>query len=384
MSSPEPASPWVPLVRADTGRILVVDDDQVNCRIVAEVLREQGHEVFFAADGEEALERVRADRPDLVISDVVMPKLDGYEVCRRLREDPATALLPIVLLSALDPQTERVTSIDAGADDFLVKPVIWLELLARVRSLLRAKFLQDAVSRQALALREANRRLEDRVREQGDAVAQLDRMKRFFPPMVAEAIVTGGADILKPHRRRINAVFVDLRGFTAFTDRADPEEVLELLRAYHSAVGKLVDHYGGTLEHFAGDGMLIFFNDPVPIERPAECAVRMAVEALAAFEPIAKAWREQGQEVGLGIGISQGAATMGLIGFENRLEYAAIGNVPNLAARLCGQAKAGEIVFDSFTQRDVADIVEADAIGMLTLRGFTQPVSAYRFRALKS
>lgn len=368
---------------AVAGRVLVVDDQRSSVEMLAELLKEHGHEVFTALNGEEALERVRSERPDVVISDIVMPAMDGYELCRRLRADPATALLPVVLVTSLDPLTERVKSIEAGADDFLSKPVSSVELLARVRALLRVKALQDEVRRQSDQLREVNARLEERVREQVQAIERLGRLKRFFPPVVAEAIVAGGEEILKPHRRRINAVFLDLRGFTAFTDRADPEEVLDLLRAYHAAVGRLVDDFGGTLEHFAGDGMMIFFNDPLPVDRPAERAVRMAVEAQKAFEPIAAAWRKRGHDVGLGIGISQGATTLGLIGFEQRWEYAAIGNVPNLAARLCGQAREGEIVLDSFTQRDVVDVADTEPVGLLTLRGFNQPVAAFRLRALK-
>ncbi len=368
---------------AAAGRVLVVDDQRSSVEMLAELLKEHGHEVFTALNGEEALERVRSERPDVVISDIVMPAMDGYELCRRLRADPATALLPVVLVTSLDPLTERVKSIEAGADDFLSKPVSSVELLARVRALLRVKALQDEVRRQSDQLREVNARLEERVREQVQAIERLGRLKRFFPPVVAEAIVAGGEEILKPHRRRINAVFLDLRGFTAFTDRADPEEVLDLLRAYHAAVGRLVDDFGGTLEHFAGDGMMIFFNDPLPVDRPAERAVRMAVEAQKAFEPIAAAWRKRGHDVGLGIGISQGATTLGLIGFEQRWEYAAIGNVPNLAARLCGQAREGEIVLDSFTQRDVVDVADTEPVGLLTLRGFNQPVAAFRLRALK-
>jgi class 3 adenylate cyclase len=200
---------------------------------------------------------------------------------------------------------------------------------------------------------------------------------------VAEAIVAGGEDILAPHRREITAVFLDLRGFTAFTDRADPEEVLELLRAYHVTLGLTVEEHGGTLEHFAGDGVMIFFNDPFPVDRPAERAVRMAIALQQAFTPIAKAWKKLGHDVGLGIGVAQGEATLGVIGFEQRWEYAAIGNVPNLAARLCGEARAGEIFLDAQTEQDVASLAETDQVGPLTLRGFLQPVPAFRLRGLK-
>ncbi len=359
------------------GRILVVDDQRANVEMLAGVLSARGYEVLTATDGESALEQVRRHNPDIVVSDILMPQMDGYELCRRLRGDPATTLLPVILVTSLDPLQERVNGIDAGADDFLSKPVNWEELFARVRSLLRIKRLQDEV-------KAWNAKLEERVREQVAQLEQLGRLKRFFSRPVAEAIVAGGEDILAPHRREITAVFLDLRGFTAFTDRADPEEVLELLRAYHAALGRTVDDFGGTLEHFAGDGVMIFFNDPFPVDRPAERAVRMALALQEAFVPIAKAWERLGHEVGLGIGVAQGYATLGVIGSEERWEYAAIGNVPNLAARLCGEARAGEILLDAQAEREVAELAETEPVGPLSLRGFLQPVPAFRLRILKS
>ncbi len=360
----------------ESGRILVVDDQRTVAEMTAGLLRNLGHKVQIALDGEAALDEVRGGRFDLVVCDIMMPGMDGYELCRRLRADPATTLLPVVLVTSLDPQSERVKGIEAGADDFLAKPVNWAELFARVRRLLRVKALQDEI--QTL-----NAVLEERVRTQVDQLQRLGRLKRFFSRQVAEAIVAGGEDILEPHRREITAVFLDLRGFTAFTDRADPDDVLELLRAYHATLGRTVDEFGGTLEHFAGDGVMIFFNDPFPVERPAERAVRMAMGLQLAFEPIARAWEKLGHQVGLGVGIAQGDATLGVIGFEQRWEYAAIGNVPNLAARLCGEARAGEILLDAQTEREVTEFAEVEPIGPLALRGFQQPVPAFKLRILK-
>jgi class 3 adenylate cyclase len=357
-------------------RILVVDDQRTNAEMVAGLLRNLGYEVQISLDGASALERVRAASPDLLLSDIMMPEMDGYELCRRLRADPATALLPVILITSADAHTERIKGIEAGADDFLTKPVNWPELFGRVKRLLRVKALQDEI-------KDLNARLEERVRDQVSQLQRLGRLKRFFSRQVAEAIVAGGEDSLKPHRREITAVFLDLRGFTAFTDRADPDEVLELLRSYHAALGRTVDEYGGTLEHFAGDGMMIFFNDPFPVDRPAERAVRMAIALQRDFLPIAEAWERLGHQVGLGIGISQGEATLGVIGFEQRWEYAAIGNVPNLAARLCGQAGAGEIVLDAQTEQDVAHLADTESVGPLSLRGFQHPVAAFRLRSLK-
>src|SRR3954470_13258240 len=356
-----------------TARILVVDDQRSNVEMLAGVLKARGYTVHTALDGEQALDQVRELHPDLVVADILMPKVDGYELCRRLRSAPETALLPVILVTSLDAQGERIKGLEAGADDFLAKPINWEELFARVRSLLRVKALQDE-------LKDVNEKLAERVRDQVASIERLSRLKRFFSKPVAEAIVAGGEEILEPHRREITAVFLDLRGFTSFTDRAHPDKVLELLRAYHAALGRTVDQYEATLEHFAGDGIMIFFSDPLPVDRPAERAVRMALALQNAFSPISKAWADLGHQVGLGIGIAQGEATLGVIGFEQRWEYAAIGNVPNLSARLWGTARAGEIVLDAQTEQDVAHMAETEAIGPLTLRGFQQPVVAFRLK----
>jgi len=358
-------------------RILVVDDQRTNAEMVSGLLRNLGYDVEVALSGDEALEMLRTKAPDLMITDILMPGVDGYELCRRLRANPATALLPVILVTSAEPQTERVKGIEAGADDFLAKPVNWAELFGRMKRLLHVKALQDEI-------KELNARLEERVRDQVAQLERLSRMKRFFSRAVAEAIVApGGEELLEPHRREITAVFLDLRGFTAFTDRADPDEVLELLRAYHATLGRTVDEFGGTLEHFAGDGVMIFFNDPIEIDKPAERAIRMALALQRAFNPIAEAWVRIGHEVGLGIGIAQGETTLGVIGFEQRWEYAAIGNVPNLAARLCGAAHAGEIIVDGQTEQDIVAIAETEFVGALTLRGFQQPVPAFRLKSIR-
>src|SRR5688500_2129681 len=272
--------------------------------MLAGVLAAHGYEVLTALDGESALEQVRQGNPDLVVSDILMPQMDGYELCRRLRADPATTLLPVILVTSLDPLQERVNGIDAGADDFLSKPVNWEELFARVRSLLRIKRLQYEV-------KSWNARLEERVSEQVAQLEQLGRLKRFFSRQVAEAIVAGGEDILAPHRREITAVFLDLRGFTAFTDRADPEAVMELMQASPRSLGRTVGEVGGTLGRFAADGGMIFFADPGAVDRPAERAVRMALALQQAFAPIAKAWEKLCHLVGWGVGMEEGEATRG-------------------------------------------------------------------------
>jgi class 3 adenylate cyclase/CheY-like chemotaxis protein len=366
-------------------RILVVDDTPQNVKLLADLLGVKGYIVSTAADGEEGLAKVASEKPDLVLLDVMMPGLSGYDVCRRMRDNPDTALLPVVLVTALDPKQERVKGMEAGADDFLSKPIQQAELFARVKSLLRVKALQDEVKRQADELRDFNARLEQRVSEQVAQLERLGRLKNFFSPQVAEAIVAGGGEeLLKPHRREVPVVFTDLRGFTAFTDEAEPEEVMEMLNGYHAEMGRLINEREGTLEHFAGDGMMIFFNDPVPMERPAEHAARMALEMQAAFVPIAEAWKKRGYSLGLGIGIATGFATLGAIGFEGRWDYAVIGSVANLSARLCGEAKSGEILVERKTLARLDALARTEEAGELTLKGFAKAIPAFRLLGLDS
>lgn len=365
--------------------ILVVDDTPQNVKLLADLLGLKGYTVSTAANGEEGLAKVASGKPDLVLLDVMMPGLSGYDVCRRIRATAETALLPVVLVTALDPKEERVKGIEAGADDFLSKPIQQAELFARVKSLLRVKTLQDEVRRQADELRDFNVQLEQRVAEQVAQLERLGRLKNFFSPQVAEAIVAGGGEeLLKPHRREVPVLFTDLRGFTAFTDEAEPEEVMEMLHAYHSEMGRLITVHEGTLEHFAGDGMMIFFNDPVPMEHPAEHAARLALAMQAAFVPLAEAWRKRGYTLGLGIGIATGFATLGAIGFEGRWDYAVIGSVANLSARLCGEANAGEILIERKTIARLDGLAQTEEAGELTLKGFAKAIPAFRLLGLDS
>ncbi len=352
-------------------RILVVDDTPMNVKLLEGVLSGHGYVVITAPSGPVALDRVREDRPDLVLLDVVMPEMSGYEVCRRLRADEATRLLPIIMVTALDPGTERVKGIEVGADDFLTKPINQPELLARVRSLLRIKALHDELG-------ELNRTLEGRVAEQVAQLERLGRLRRFFSPQLADLIVSGDAeDPLRSHRREITVVFLDLRGFTAFAETAEPEEVMGVLREYHAEMGRLILAAEGTLERFTGDGMMIFFNDPVQVSDPGPRAVRMAVAMRERIGGLTESWRKRGFDLDFGIGIAQGYATIGAIGFEGRLDYGAIGTVTNLASRLCGEAKPGQILLSQRVASGVESIAQVEAVGELALKGFQRPVKAY-------
>ena len=364
-------------------RILVVDDNAANVDILRMRLEAQGYEIVTATDGEEALTAVSEHHPDLILLDVMMPKLDGIEVCRRLRADSTLPFIPIVLVTAKSDSKDVVAALEAGGDEYLTKPVDHAALGARVKSMLRIKALQDEVRRQADALKEWNLKLETRVSEQ---VAQLDRMgqlKRFFSPTVADAILTAGEkSILTPHRREICYVFLDLHGFTAFTDAAEPEEVETVLREYHAAMGNLVTQYEGTLDRFAGDGILMFFNDPLPIPDGAKRAARMALEMQERFARLRAHWLKLGYDLDLGIGIAQGFATLGAFGFEGRWDYSAIGGVVNLAARLCSKAQPGQILIDRRARAALEDDWELEPVGPLILHGFTQPVTAFLLKGI--
>jgi class 3 adenylate cyclase len=361
----------------DAAKILVIDDTANNVKLLKDLLTMKGYAVVTASSGPEGLEQIEKERPDLVLLDVMMPGMNGYDVCRRIRENPATGILPVVMVTALDPGPERIKGLEAGADDFLTKPINQPELLARVRSLLRIKELWDQIN-------ELNRTLEQRV---SDQVAQLERMarlKRFFSPQLAELIVGGDAeDPLKSHRREITVVFLDLRGFTAFAETAEPEEVMGVLREYHAEMGRLVLEHEGTLERFTGDGMMIFFNDPLPVPNPAERAVRMALAMSKRVAVLAQGWRKRGFDLDFGVGIADGYATIGAIGFEGRWDYGAIGTVTNLAARLCGEARPGQILISRRMIGTLEDVVEAEPVGELPLKGFSRPVTAFNVVRLK-
>ena len=370
VKTPEPVTDQT----ADPITVLAVDDQLLNLRLLDAVLSPRGYRVVPAASGQEALAWLRETRPDLVLLDVMMPGIDGYEVCRRIRRDPETAFLPVVMITASGEQ-EKLHAIEAGADDFINKPFHQGELLARVASLARIKRYHDTVNRQAAELQRWNAELEARVRTQVEQLQRVGRLRRFLSPQLAELVLDSGAeDLLLSHRRDIVVLFCDLRGFTAFAEASEPEEVMGVLAEYHQALGELIFAFGGTLERFTGDGLMVFFNDPLPIDDAPERAVRMAVAMRERIRELAGGWSRRGHELTLGVGVAQGYATLGRIGFEGRYDYAAIGSVTNLAARLCDTAGPWQVLVSSRVFYAVEDRATGDPIGELAFKGFSRPV----------
>jgi adenylate cyclase len=361
--------------------ILVVDDLPENIRLLEAVLSPRGYAVVSARSGPKALECIATEAVDLVLLDILMPEMDGYEVCRRLRADPATSFLPIVMVTASGDQ-EKLAAIEAGADDFITKPFEKSELLARVRSLLRIKEYHDTIEAQAAQLAEWNRELERRVSEQVEELDRIGRLRRFLSPQLVDLVSAGDDSFLESHRREITVVFCDLRGFTSFAESSEPEDVMQVLGEYYAALGDLVHRFEGTLERFTGDGVMVLFNDPVPCPDAPERAVRLAVAMRNRIAQLNEGWARKGYELSFGVGIAQGHATLGLIGFEGRSDYTAIGSVTNLAARLCARAEPGQILIGSRVYAGAENIITADSLGEVELRGFSRPSQVYNIVGL--
>ncbi|HVH93962.1 MAG TPA: response regulator [Nocardioidaceae bacterium] len=364
--------------------VLAVDDQAENLRLLDAVLSPRGYTVLQASSGLGALSVLDTQPVDLVLLDIVMPGIDGYEVCRRIRADERTAYLPVVMITASGAQ-ERLPALHSGADDFVQKPFDQAELLARVASLSRVKRYHDTITRQADQLARWTAELEARVSAQVVELNRLGRLRRFLSPQLADLIVKSGDEsILDSHRREIVVMFCDLRRFTAFAESSEPEEVMTVLHEYHHVLGNLVHEYDGTLERFTGDGIMAFFNDPVPCENPAERAVRMSVTMREEVRRLASEWRRRGHDLGMGIGIAQGYATLGRIGFEGRSDYAAIGSVTNLASRLCAEAEPWQLLITERVLAATEDFVVPEIVGDLNFKGFSRPVRVFDIKGLNN
>ena len=311
-----------------------------------------------------------------MLLDVVMPGLDGYAVCRRLREREDTAMLPVIMLTASEG-SEKTKAIEAGADDFIPKPFNHDELLARVRSLLRIKRYHDEIA-------ELNRTLEERVQTQLQELDRMQQLQRFLSPQLAEAILSAGDEsILASHRRQVAMVFADLRGWTSFADSVEPEELMRVLGEFHQTIGRLVSRFDATVGFLQGDGVQLFFNDPIEIPDAPLQAVRLGCALREEMAELTPLWRKRGHELDFGAGIALGYATCGEVGFEGRSDYAAIGAVTNLASRLADEATGGQILIAQRLYAEVEADVEVEPVGDVTLKGFQRPVAAFNVLAVR-
>jgi adenylate cyclase len=374
----------------DPPLILVVDDVPDNVEILQMRLQSQGYEVVTARDGVEAVEKTRELLPDLVLLDIMMPKMDGIETMKLLKADPKLPFIPVILVTAKADGKDVIAGLESGGDDYLTKPVDQAALSARVRAMLRIKSLHDTVHGQAQRLEEQaaelaalNKTLEQRVAAQVSEIERIGRLKRFLPPQIVETIVSsGGEAILENHRREIVVLFCDMRGFTAFAETAEPEDLMAVLREYHAALGPLIHRYEGMIDSFTGDGLMVIFNDPVPCPDPALRAVRLAVEMRDAAALLTRSWAARGHEIGFGVGIAQGYATLGQIGFEGRSDYTAIGTVTNLAARLCTEARDNQILVTQRVAAALGELADLELLGNIELKGLSRPVAVLNVSSL--
>ena len=346
--------------------VLIVDDEAHNRSVLEQELELLGHASASASDGLEALSMARANGTDLVLLDVMMPGLDGIEVLRRLKADSQLRHLPVVMISALDDVSTISRCIELGAEDYLPKPFDPVLLKARVQACLQKKRMHDM-----------------ELEYQATIQRQTEMLRGFLPPQVAELLTSGRGEVLDVHRRDVTIVFCDLRGFTSFSETTEPEEVMQVLADYHAGLGPLIRKHDGMLERFIGDGIMVMFNDPLPCGDHPHHAVRMALDMRDCVAEMAARWRRQGHELGFGMGIARGYATLGRIGFEGRFHYTAIGTVANLSARLCNEAKDGQILIDPKMQLAVEGIANLALVGELPLKGLHRPVPTYNVVSLK-
>ena len=352
----------------NAARILVVDDTPFNRRLLVRLLEDIGHRTVEAENGRLALEALRADDAepvDLILLDIEMPEMDGHETLAALKADEALRDIPVIVVTSVDELESVVRCIRTGAADYLPKSVDPEILRARVDASLTQKRLRDTE-------RELSATIE----------RQRSQLARFLSPQVAALVSSAdGEALLAGHRREITAMFTDLRNFTSFSETAEPEEVLGFLRAYHAAMGELIVEHEATLEHFAGDGFMTFFNDPVLQPDHAARAIRLALAMRERFAALSADWRRRGYVLEIGIGIATGYATLGRIGFEGRYDYGAIGNAIILASRLSGDAAAGEILVAARTYAEAEEASGTDLVaepgGDRTLKGFSRAIPTY-------
>jgi len=363
--------------------ILIVEDNPDVIKFISFLLKDS-YSVLTACDGVEGIEKVKQASPDLVISDVMMPRKDGYQLCREIKMNPETRHTPVILLTAKAELAMKIEGLEFGADDYIVKPFNSKELLARIRTLLRQKGMEKEIQQKNVELESYSKILEDKVKEQIEKIEGMKRLERYLSPKVAQAVMDGGKGVeLKTSRKKLTVVFSDIRGFTSLSDELEPEEVVETLNDYFSEMLPIIHKYDGTLDKFIGDGIMIFFGNPVYFENHAERAVRMAIDMQKRVEELHSLWSQKGRKpIAIGIGINTGYVTVGSIGPSEHMDYTVIGTQVNLSARLQEFAKPGEIIISNSTYGEIRDIVEVDPRGDVTVKGLKNPVTIYSVKRL--
>lgn len=357
--------------------LLVVDDQPMNVDILCSRLAVHGYDILTAHTGDEALALAMTQHPDLLLLDVMLPTMDGLAVCRQLKAEPSLPFLPIIMVSAKTTVQDIIAGLEAGADDYLTKPVDHAVLVARVQAMLRLKARYDTVQAHATALVAQadqaaawSRTLEQRVQAQVTELERLGRLKRFVAPQLAEVVVAvGGESLLQRQRRDVTVVCCALQGFPAFTATAAPERAVAVLGDYHTVLGQQIVQWEGTLEQCAGARLRVVFNAPLPCRDPAVRAVRMAMAMRDHLAPVRDRWRTQQYALDLGIGIAQGEATVGLFSCAGRVDYATLGPVTDLAGELCDAAQPGQMLLNAAVGAAVAGLADVAPVTSLSLPG---------------
>ena len=340
--------------------VLIVEDNPDMQRYLDRILNAH-YRTVVAKDGVDGLEKAHAFKPEIILTDMMMPRMSGHDLLKAVRQDDDLRTTPVIFLTARAGTDARIESFEAGADDYIPKPFDSQEVLARLANLLRL-----------------------RKQEQDLLVLKQEKLRSFLPSHLGEALLNEQVDeFLKPHRTDVTVLFIDLRGYSTFAGRAEPEEVSEVLQEYHDEIAKLISEYEGTIERLIGDAIMAYLNDPKPVPNHTEQGVRLGLAMLRSMERLTQVWEKRGFDLGAGIGLARGFATVGVIGSEGRKEYTATGPVTNLAARLCSEAQVGQLLISEQAMAKVESLVCARAIGPLTLKGFPQGVQAYEVTGLK-
>jgi adenylate cyclase len=363
-----------------THTILVADDLEDNVMILRTFLKHHNYKTISAYNGEDALKLIEEHRPDLVLVDLNMPGISGLDVIREIRGDDSLVNMGVILLTASADSDRLLQSFMVGADDFIQKPYHHIEMLARIQSVLKMYDAQIKLVEVNKRLDEFNADLEKTVANQVDELEKANRLRRYFSPQVAEKFLNEEATPFENKRIEISVVFLDLRGFTSFAERYEAEVVMATLSEFHSAVGPIIFEFNATLERFTGDGLMCFLGAPNPEKDHAEKAVEMAVSMQRKIALLTTKWQDAGYGLALGIGISTGLASTGTVGFEKRLDYAAIGSVTNLSARLCGKAEAGEILISDYTHKYLPEKNTFKSKGKISLKGFKDDLQVFSFK----